>query len=148
MLVLMVLMLTLMVAGVVSRFLPQVRIARLDLLLPNLLVWLSMLGAVSAARRSAHLGMSALVERLPRAGFRAATVLALACGVVFFTVVGWQGALTVVGQVERGATAAFGGPAWLVSAAIPVGSALALVRILQSGVRWWRAVGVEEAGGT
>lgn len=132
-------MLIIMTAGVASRYmLPAIRIAYLDQLLPNLFVWLSMLGTASAARRSSHLGMTAVVDRLPTRAFHAAILVAAVVGVMFFAVLAWEGTGIVQNQVRRGSLSAFGYPAWTISAAIPVGSLLAAIRIVQALVTGWK----------
>lgn len=132
-------MLVIMSAGVVSRYLlPGVRIAYLDQLLPNLFVWLSMLGTASAARRSSHLGMTAIVDRLPTRMYHVAVVLAVIVGLAFFAVLAWQGTGIVRNQIRRGALSAFGYPAWTISLAVPVGSLLAAIRIVQAAFVVWR----------
>jgi TRAP-type C4-dicarboxylate transport system permease small subunit len=131
-------MLVIMAAGVVSRYLlPGIRIAYLDQLLPNLFVWLSMLGTASAARRSSHLGMTAIVDRLPTRAHHVAVVLAVVVGLAFFAVLAWQGTGMVQNQVRRGSLSAFGYPAWTISLAVPVGSVLAAIRIVQAAFLVW-----------
>lgn len=133
-------MLVIMTAGVVSRYLlPTVRIAYLDQLLPNLFVWLTMLGTAAAARRASHLGMTAILDRLPMRGYRVAVVVAVIVGLIFFGVLAWQGAGLVQNQMRRGSLSAFGYPAWTISVAVPVGSVLAAIRIVQAAVVAWRS---------
>lgn len=139
-------MVVLTAASVGSRaLLPQLQIAYLDQLLPNLLVWVSMLGVAAAARHGGHLGMSAVVNLLPVPARRAAVAFSAGCGVVFLAVMAWQGWYIIEQQFALGSMSAFGYPAWLVSAAVPVGALLAILRIVQAAAEEWRAAA--RAGG-
>lgn len=56
-----------------------------------LLAWITYYGSALAAQRGAHIGVSSLVDPLPR-GWRIATVLfAEACVIGFFVLLGWVG---------------------------------------------------------
>jgi TRAP-type C4-dicarboxylate transport system permease small subunit len=56
-----------------------------------LLAWITYYGAALAALKGAHIGVSALVDALPRAGRVAAVVFAELSVVAFFCLLGWVG---------------------------------------------------------
>lgn len=130
-LVLMVALTAIMGLSVVGRSLTTVAISYIDQLLPDIFVWLSILGAASVARTGGHIGMTALVDRLPRRGRQAAAVFGALCAVVFFGTLAWAGGEIVAQQLRLGSRAAFGYPAWVIAVAIPVGSVIAIIRIVQ-----------------
>lgn len=56
-----------------------------------LLAWLTYYGAALAAYRGAHIGVSSIVELMPRSLRVAVTLLAEACVIGFFILLGWVG---------------------------------------------------------
>lgn len=136
-----------MIVSVIGRYLlPSVPISYADQLLPDIFVWLSILGAASAARRGSHLGMTALIDRLRHRGRQVAAVTTGVVGLIFFGALAYSGAQIVVQQLRLGSLAAFGYPAWVIAIAIPVGSVLAIVRIAQHAASVVRAERDEQSG--
>jgi TRAP-type C4-dicarboxylate transport system permease small subunit len=117
--------------AVVARYaLPGLNIAYLDMLLPDLFVWLALLGAAAGVRTGSHLGLTLLREMAPPTLGRLLDWLDLLAGVLFFGVLLWTGWELTAAQFRRGTMAAFGYPSWLVTAALPVSAAVALVRFV------------------
>ncbi len=56
-----------------------------------LLAWITFYGAALAALRGAHIGVSGLVDALPAQARLAATLIAEACVIGFFLLLGWAG---------------------------------------------------------
>jgi C4-dicarboxylate transporter, DctQ subunit len=120
---------------VVTRYVLQLPLSYIDQLVPNLFVWVTFLGASAAVKRRAHLGLSLLYDGLPPPARAAVDLLVLAVTAAFFAVAGWYGWRVVALQVENRLTTSLGYPTWLVGLAVPVGSALFVVRTLEA---WWR----------
>lgn len=94
-----------------------------------LLVWLTFLGAATAYRRGAHIGVDALVSRLPTAARRTARVLAVLASLVFFAamaVYGWRYMQLVAMQT----TPALGWSMRVPVAAVPVSGAIMCLHAL------------------
>jgi TRAP-type C4-dicarboxylate transport system permease small subunit len=102
--VLFVAMTGIMVSSVTSRFLlTQLRIARVDQLLPDMFVWMSMLGAATAIRHRSHLGLLALIERLSPRWSIVTSLLTTSVGLAFFGVLASvQGAGSLAGGILAG----------------------------------------------
>lgn len=56
-----------------------------------LLAWITFYGAALAALRGAHIGVSALVDAMPRPARIAAALFAEACVIAFFVLLAWVG---------------------------------------------------------
>ncbi|TVM19253.1 TRAP transporter small permease [Oceanidesulfovibrio indonesiensis] len=56
-----------------------------------ILVWLTFLGASVAYKRGAHIGVDALVNALPSAGRRLASIAATCVGLFLFSILAWKG---------------------------------------------------------
>ncbi|UOM36581.1 TRAP transporter small permease [Acuticoccus sp. I52.16.1] len=118
-------------ASVVARYaLPGVNIAYLDILLPDLFVWLALVAAAAGVRHGAHLGLTLLHDCAPPVFKRLLDWFYVLAGILFFGVVLWTGWELTAAQMRRGTMSAFGYPAWIVTAALPVASAIALARFL------------------
>lgn len=117
------------IGEVIGRYRPTLAIPFSDQILPDLLVWLVLLGTASAVRRREHLGMSALADNLgPRARGRLSLAIR-AVEVLFFATLLWQGSLVVQSQISLQQASPAGYPAWLIALALPVGAGIALLNI-------------------
>lgn len=132
---LLIVMVVLVVLSIAGRSVPALGIPYADQMLPDLLVWLSMLGTAAALRRQEHLGISLLLTRL-RPRLRRVVVLAIIAGAaVFFGVLGWRGVLLVESGIAQGMSSPAGYPSWLISLALPVGAGIALVYLARQAYR-------------
>lgn len=114
---------------VIGRYKPSWSIAFSDQILPDLLVWLVMLGTASAVRHNDHLGMSALGDRLHG---RAHTLLRAFIRVVeaaFFVILLIEGVDIINTERAQAQMSPAGYPAWLITLALPVGAGLALLNM-------------------
>lgn len=118
------------VVAVLGRSVPGLDIPYSDQMLPDLLVWLAVLGAVGAVRTRDHLGMTILVDRLSGGSRLVLVAIAALVAVLFFVAVLLGGAESVEAQFARGVTSPAGYPLWVVAAAFPVGAALAIARLV------------------
>lgn len=142
-LVLLAIMVAIMLISVAGRFFPTVQIPYADQMLPDLLVWLALLGTVSALRWREHLGMDALVDRLPAGAQRGISLLTNVVAVGFFAVLLVFGIEIVAGQYASGLSSPAGYPSWLVALAFPVCAAFALLRLVEN---IWRSVAGRREG--
>lgn len=129
MLLLAVMVLIALVA-VAGRFFPALSIPYSDQMLPDMLVWLALLGAVSAVRWRQHLGMSALIDKLPPRGRQSLSVGVNLLAVTFFAVIAYRGFEVVQLQYSSGLDSPGGYPSWLVVLAFPVCAVLIIGRLL------------------
>ena len=129
------LMVTITFVTVVTRYVFDLPLSYIDQLVPNMFVWVTFLGASAAVKRKAHLGLSMVYDMVP-AGARAVldALILLGCG-AFFLGTAVYGAKIVSMQIENRLMASLGYPSWFVGLAVPVGSALFVVRAVEA---WWR----------
>jgi TRAP-type C4-dicarboxylate transport system permease small subunit len=119
---------------VVTRYVFEAPLSYVDQLVPNLFVWVTFLGASAAARRRAHLGLSAIHDLLPARARAALDVVILAGTAAFFLATAWFGWQVVRMQVDNQLMNSLGYPAWMVGLAVPAGSLLLVVRAAEA---WW-----------
>jgi TRAP-type C4-dicarboxylate transport system permease small subunit len=123
-------------ANVVARYVVAYSLAFSEELEVAGLVWLTMLGAAAAFRRSAHIGFTIFRERLPRPLRRLCAVTTVVLTVGSMLVLVWYGWLQI--RAERAldtVSEALAIPQWLYTAAVPVGAAIVIVRVLQAARR-------------
>jgi len=109
---------------------PSVQLAYLDILLPDLYVWLALVAASAGIRQSSHLGLTLLPDYAPPRAKAILNWFYVICGVCFFTVLLWSGLMLTKAQMVRGTMAPFGYPSWIVTAALPVAAVNALVSFI------------------
>ncbi len=128
-------MVTITFVTVVTRYVFDLPLSYIDQLVPNMFVWVTFLGASAAVKRRAHLGLSLLYDLFP-AGGRAVVdaLILLGCG-AFFLGTAWFGLKIVSLQMENRLTTSLGYPSWFVGLAVPVGSALFVVRAVEAWAR-------------
>jgi TRAP-type C4-dicarboxylate transport system permease small subunit len=119
---------------VVTRYVFEAPLSYVDQLVPNLFVWVTFLGASAAARRRAHLGLSAIHDLLPPRIRALLDVLILAGTGAFFLGTAWFGWQVVRLQIENHLMNTLGYPAWMVGVAVPAG---ALLFVLRAAEAWW-----------
>jgi C4-dicarboxylate transporter DctQ subunit len=120
---------------VITRYVFDLPLSYIDQLVPNVFVWVTFLGAAAAVKRRSHLGLSLIADAMP-ARARAVLDVAVLLGTsAFFLVTGWYGAKVVRLQIDNQMTTSLGYPSWVVGLAVPVGSALFVIRLIEA---WWR----------
>lgn len=127
-----------MLAGfsVVNRYVfPSMALAYLDQMLPDLLVWISLLGAAVVIRERGHLGLTWLEEHVGARARRALQIFHSLVGIAFFAVLLWKGFEVTRQHFAWGITSPMGYPSWLISAAVPAASAVALVHLVRQIVK-------------
>lgn len=122
--------------NVVSRYFLDASLAFTAEITINVAVWLTMIGAVIGVREGSHLGFSLLHEKLAGTPKKVLTVVIGTAMVLFFAVLLWYGWEQVASQIENGrSTPSMQIPQWLFTLALPVGSALGILRTVQVTVR-------------
>lgn len=122
--------------NVLVRYFTNASFAFTEELSVYLVVVMTFVGAAGAFTRGHHLAITFLVDRLPTRGRAAQRVFALACGIAMFGVLAWWGGLMWWDDFRSGLTSpGLGVPQWWYTAAVPVLSALIVLRLLQRLVR-------------
>lgn len=98
-----------------------------------LFIWICFLGANQALRRGEHIGVDALINRLPSGLRRWIWVLHLLLMAVFLVPIVWYGIDLTALNIERRFSDTDLSYAW-VTVAVPVGSALLFITILRLGL--------------
>jgi TRAP-type C4-dicarboxylate transport system permease small subunit len=130
------LMVALNFVGILSRYWLHLSLPWIEEVEVGLFVWTVFLGAGLTVTRDIHLGFSALVDRFPVSAQRVIAVVARIAFVGFFAILGWFGLRMVLGEIANNQrTPVLGWPEWLIGSAIPIGMALALIRIITLLVR-------------
>lgn len=113
-------------------------------------VWVSMVGIAVGYKRLAHLGMSFLVDNMPKKVQPFMALLSMICSVVLILLLFQYGSEMVSNQMRLGSkTPALGMPMYIQGLSIPVGAIFCLIRAVESGVKEFvrlrkAAKGVEE----
>lgn len=119
--------------NVVSRYTFQASLAFSEEITINLLVVMTMMGAVVGIRLGAHLGFTYLVENAKGRTRRGLIIIGTVLMVIFLAVLLIWGGEMVFNQALRGrATPSLGIPQWLFTLSIPLAGLLGIVRTLQA----------------
>lgn len=99
-------------------------------------VWVSMVGIAVGYKRLAHLGMSFLVDNMPKKVQPFMALLSMICSVVLILLLYKYGSEMVSNQMRLGSkTPALGMPMYIQGLSIPVGAVFCLIRAVESGVK-------------
>ena len=121
-------------AGVITRYVFHVPIAFTEELEVNGLVWLTLFGTASAFRRQKHLRMMFLQEKMPLRWQRLLSVAIHLLSIALFAVLGYLGYMQLLDERLLEITSeSLNIPQWIYTVCIPVGCALIIARILESG---------------
>lgn len=130
---LMLLMLALLFANIVGRYVIGAALAFTEEIVSYLFVYASMIGAASACAKGANMGLSAVVEKLPPRWQRASVLVVCAASCSLFALLLYQGFEMVVSQFDYAqVTPTTRLPVWIFSLSLPLGAALFLFRTLQA----------------
>lgn len=119
--------------NVLSRYIFKASLAFSEEITINLLVVLTMMGAVVGIRLGAHLGFSYLVENAKSGVRRVLLITGTTLIVVFLAVLLiWGGEMTIAQGLRGRATPSLGIPQWLFTLSIPLAGLLGIIRSLQT----------------
>lgn len=119
--------------NVLSRYIFKASLAFSEEITINLLVVLTMMGAVVGIRLGAHLGFTYLVENAKSSVRRALLFAGTGLIVVFLAVLLiWGGEMTIAQGLRGRATPSLGIPQWLFTLSIPLAGLLGIIRSIQA----------------
>lgn len=114
----------------------------------NLFILSSMLGAAIAAKRGAHMGLSAVTDLFPQKFQKYVTLFTTIVAIIFCTVLVYQGFGVVAYEMKTGQTSpALGWPEWIFGTFVPVGGLFLLIRFIQAGITAFKENKHEELKG-
>lgn len=126
-------------ANVIVRYLTDDSLAFTEELVINLFVLVTLLGTSIAFRRNAHLGVTLLVDFLPKHCRKWFAVLSGFAGLAVFAMLLYHG-IDMVAQeyTSEMKTYSMGLPMWWFGMAVPMGSLLIMVRVIQVAINEWK----------
>ncbi|RLD11677.1 MAG: hypothetical protein DRI44_03070 [Chlamydiae bacterium] len=104
-------------------------------IVPDLFVWLVMLGSAAAFNSGMHLSMSALTDKLPRKAAQVIFFIGALVTISFLLTIGISSLRIIHISIANNETNALGIPQWIMSAALPVGCFLGAIRAVQFMMR-------------
>ena len=109
------------------------------------LMILSLVGAAVAAKRGAHLGLSALTDLLPKKSHKIVNLIGDVVAAVFCVIVVYYGYFMVVKEyTHKLTTAGMQWPEWIFGIWVAVGGVVMFVRYIQLAVNEFRSKKEEE----
>lgn len=122
--------------NILARYLTNFSLAFTEEVEVSLLVWLTLLGAAAGFKHGVHLGLTFIVERLPRRARRAVAAGGTVLAVGLFLALAWFGLWQLVDEAKMATTSeALGIPQWLYTLALPVGGIIMIGRAVQAARR-------------
>lgn len=119
--------------NVLSRYIFQASLAFTEEITINLLVVLTMMGAVVGIRLGAHLGFTYIVENVKGSARKSLIIIGSALMIVFLAVLLIWGGEMMINQAIRGrATPSLGIPQWLFTLSIPLAGLFGIIRSIQA----------------
>lgn len=133
---LMLMMLTLLFANIMGRYVLGIALAFTEEIASYLFVYASMIGAASACAKGANMGLSAIVDMLPLLWRKVSAVVVCIASCTLFSLLCYQGIEMIVSQIGYNqVTPTTRLPVWIFSTSLPIGSALFIFRMVQITVR-------------
>ena len=130
---LLVVMAILAFANIVVRYLTRYSFAFTEEIEVAALVWITMFGAAIGFRKALHLGFTSLRARFSQPVRRALATLSGAVALATMATLAWAGWRQIQSQIAlRTTSEALGIPEWTYTAALPVGGALIVLRLIQA----------------
>lgn len=99
-----------------------------------LTIWVTFGGSSYAFRKGAHVGVTAIVEAMPAHLKRVINIISKIMVILFFIIIGYYGAVLTFEQAGKQSIAA-NVPLCIPFSAIPLGSCLVLIRLLQDFIQ-------------
>lgn len=97
-----------------------------------LVVWMAFGGSAYAFKMGANIGVSFFIDRLPEKAQSYVGVITNIIIMLFYAILGYYGLSRVIDLIQKGqVSTAARIPLWLPYAAIPIGSVLVIIRLLQ-----------------
>ena len=132
----MTLMVVIVFAQVVGRYVFNYSFSWSEEIARFLMVWITFAGSAYAFRMGAHIGVTAIVERLPGKLGVYVKLLARVLTIVFFLVLGYYGWHHTAHQFAMGQVApATRIPVAIPYSAVPIGSFLVIIRLIDQAIQ-------------
>ena len=129
--ILLIVMVALNFTGILSRYWLHISLPWIEEVEVGLFIWLVFLSAGLTVVRDIHLGFSAFVDRLPARVQKISQVSGRLAFLFLFALLAWFGSRMVINEVVNDQrTPTLGWPEWLIGAAVPIGAAVAIWRIV------------------
>lgn len=111
----------------------------------NLFILSTMMGAAVAARRGAHMGLSALTDLIPTRFQKYVTLITTIVALIFCSFLIYQGFGVVAYEMSTGQTTpALGWPEWVFGTFVPIGAIFLLIRFIEAGIKNFKDSGNKE----
>lgn len=134
-------MLVLTFTNVISRYFLHASISFTEEITSNLFVLLSVMGTAVAARRSAHLGLSIITDRLSEKGKMKAACIANILSAIFGLLLLYTGILMVQNQMRiNSRTITLQWPEWIYGSFLPLGAFFIVMRFGVESIKCFRKV--------
>ncbi|MFC1508579.1 TRAP transporter small permease [Candidatus Omnitrophota bacterium] len=131
--ILLIVMVLMVAAQVLSRYIFHTSLSHTEELVRYFFVWATFLGIAAAANRKKHLSIAFASGIIPERYMKWVKKVAGLCALLFAGVIMYYGVRVVVLQIQtQQKTAALGMPMWIIGLAVPVCSAVLIVRIFMS----------------
>ncbi|MDW7677110.1 MAG: TRAP transporter small permease [Bacillota bacterium] len=129
------LMVVIVFAQVVGRYVFNYSFSWSEEIARFLMVWITFAGSAYAFRMGAHIGVTVIVERMPRKIGAYIKLLARVLTIIFFLVLGYYGWHHTVQQYVMGQVApATRIPVAIPYSAVPIGSFLVIIRLIDQAI--------------
>lgn len=133
---LILIMLVVLGANVIGRYFLNAALAFTEELVVYLFLVVSLLGAPAACARGANMGLSIIVERLPKNAQKAFIVISTIASIALFVLLFMQGVDEVLLNIKYGTrTPILLIPNWLFTISFPIGSALYIYRVVTYSIK-------------
>ncbi len=101
----------------------------------NMFILITLLGAAIATKKSSHLGLTLLQDRLPQKYRKYFLTISTIIGVFFSATLLIYGVVMVMTEMDSGQlTPALGWPEWMFGSFVPIGAVFILIRTVQAGI--------------
>ncbi len=125
--------------NVISRYLISLPLNFTEELNVYFFVWLAFIGSAWASRSGAHMAVSLIYERFPKAPRKALYIVIQSITIIFFIVLGYCGYIEVCDEIALNAmTETLVIPVWYFTGSIPIGSGLIILRTIQKSIEDFR----------
>jgi len=134
--VLVVIMTTLTVVNVFSRYVLKASISFTDEFTILFFVLLSLMGAAIATKRKAHLSLTIITEFIPQKYHKWIELYGSILGAIFCIIAVYYGVLMVIDEyIGKQITIGMGWPEWIFGSFVPIGCAFIGFRFIQTGIK-------------
>jgi TRAP-type C4-dicarboxylate transport system permease small subunit len=116
---------------VATRYLLAAPISNLEQLLPHLFVCMSFLGLGAAFRTRGNIAVTILTDAMTPGARRVYEIGLWLTTIGFMAAIAWSAGIVLLFQLQIGARTNMGYPAALLTATVPIGCALSILRIVQ-----------------